>query len=130
VLTLSLMEGTFAVCRLGPDAELPPWARSKAFCSITRTPEELSIVCEQSGVPQATRHEGGWKALKVEGPFDFSVIGVISSLAAPLAGAGISIFVISTFDTDYLMVKRDTLEAAADALAGAGHTVRLQAQRP
>jgi len=129
VLTLSLMEGTFAVCRLGPEAELPGWALSNPFCSITRTPEELSIVCEQSGVPQATRHEGDWKALKVEGPFDFSVIGVISSLAAPLAGAGISIFVTSTFDTDYLLVKRENLEAAADALAGAGHTVHRRAQR-
>jgi hypothetical protein len=130
LLTLSLMEGTFAVCRLGPEAGLPAWALSSPFRSITRTPDELSIVCRQADVPQATRHEGGWKALKVEGPFDFSAIGVVSSVAAPLAAAGVSIFVMSTFDTDYLLVKGEKLEAAVASLAAAGHAVRRPAGQP
>ena len=121
---LILLDGLYAICRLDPSAGLPVWAGAGRFQCSTRTPDELSIVCEASLVPPGVRHEGGWSLLKVEGSFDFSAVGVVASLAGPLARNGISIFVISTFDTDYLLIKRDRLDASARALAAAGHTVR------
>ena len=121
---LTLMDGLYTICRLEPSAGLPAWAGAGRFQCFARTPDELSIVCEASLVPPGVRHEGGWSLLRVEGPFDFSAVGVVASLAAPLAREGISIFVTSTFDTDYLLIKRDKLEAAARALTAAGHTVR------
>ena len=103
---------------------MPEWAQSGKIWSITRTADELSVVCWQKNVPEGVRSEGGWRCLKLEGPLDFSLTGILVSLAAPLAEAGISIFAISTFDTDYLLVNRDDLERSVDALEGAGHLVR------
>src|SRR5262249_46962094 len=102
-VTLTLLEGTYAICRLEPGADVPAFpegARGGVFESVTRTADELSIVCEESRVPGVERCERGWSALKLEGPFPFSAVGVVASLADPLAGAGIPIFVVSTFDTD------------------------------
>ena len=123
-LTLTLCEGEFAICRLDASARPPEWAQGGKIWSITRTADELSIVCSQKSVPEGVRSEGGWRCLKLEGPLDFSLTGILVSLAAPLAEAGISIFAISTFDTDYLLVNRDDLERSVDALEGAGHLVR------
>ena len=121
-LTLSVLPDTFAVCRLDKDAPILEWGR-RGFFSVTRTPDELSVVCRQADVPPGTRCEGGWRCLKVEGPLDFSWTGILASLAVPLAGAGISLFAISTYETDYLLVKGDDLDSAARALAGSGHRV-------
>src|SRR5215208_5025568 len=102
-VTLSIFEGSFAVCRLGARAMIPHWALDEPFFSITRTPDELSIVCRERTVPPGETCEKGWHCLKVQGPLDFSMTGVMASLAAPLAEAAISIFTVSTFDTDYLL---------------------------
>jgi len=120
--TLRVMEDLYEVCRLEAGAEIPEWATG-AFCSVTRTEAELSIVCPQGRSSPATRREGGFALLRVEGPLRFDEVGVVSSLAEPLASAGISIFVLSTFDTDYLLVKRENLAAAIDSLRSAGHTL-------
>jgi hypothetical protein len=114
--------GELAIVRLGPDEPVPTWAaRTEGFVSITRTREELSIVCAVPWVPDNVRSEGGWTALKLLGPFPFDQVGVLSSFVSPLAEAGISIFAISTFDTDYVLVKSDGLDAAVAALEAAGH---------
>lgn len=122
-MDLHIVPGTLAVCRLDPGAGVPGWASGGVLSAIIRTPEELSIVCEQRNVPPDIRCEGGWRALKVAGPLDFSLIGVLASLAGALADAGVSVFALSTYDTDYLLVKADTLERAIDALEAAGHRV-------
>jgi hypothetical protein len=118
------MPGSLAICRLAPDAPLPSWAAAGRFFSITRTAEELSIVCAEDDAPADVKAEKEWRALKAEGPLDFSAIGIIASLAVPLAAEGISLFVVSTFDTDYILVKQERLEAATAALARAGHRIR------
>jgi hypothetical protein len=122
-LALTLLPDTFAVCRLDHDALVPAWASSGTFFSITRTADELSVVCSQSLVPDGVRCERGWRCLRVAGTMDFSMIGVVASLVTPLAEAGISVFVISTFDTDYLLVKENDLQRAKATLRSAGHTV-------
>jgi len=87
-LALSVLPGVFAVCRFAPGAQMPAWASESKLLSITRTPEELSVVCEQRLVPASARCERDWRCLKVEGPLDLSLTGVLASLAAPLAQAG------------------------------------------
>lgn len=119
-LTLSLLLETLAVCRLAPDTPLPDWAAGE-FVSITRTPDELSIVCAERVVPSSVRCERGWRCLKVAGPLDLSLTGVLASLAVPLAEARIALFAVSTYDTDYLLVKEVEVERALDALKRAGH---------
>jgi hypothetical protein len=123
-LTLSLLADTFAICRLGSSAPIPSWVTNGDFFSITRTPDELSIVCRQSDVPSEIQSERDWRYLQVNGPLDFSLTGILASLATPLANAGISIFAISTFDTDYLLVKEIHRDKAIDVLRQAGHLVR------
>lgn len=94
-----------------------------AFFSATRTAEELSIICPEGHVPPGIQHEPGWRALKLEGPFPFSAVGVLASIAVPLAGAGVGMLAIATYDTDYILVKETQLEAALSALEGQGHRV-------
>ena len=125
-LVFTLVEGAFGVARLAPSAEVPSWGRSGPFVSITRNDEELSIVCREGDIPDGVRSERGFRCLKIEGPFDFSAVGVIASFATALASAAISVFVISTFDTDYLMIKTADFDRAARVLREAGHTVRLK----
>ncbi len=122
-LKLSLLKERLAVCRLEPSVTPPAWALSGDLCSITRTPEELSVVCREGVVPLGIRCERGWRAFKVQGPLDFGLTGILDALTDPLARAGISIFALSTFDTDYLMVREAHLEEAIIALNGAGHRV-------
>jgi hypothetical protein len=122
-LQLLTVPGRFAVCRLGPDDPVSAWATDKGFCSITRTQDELSVVCPEDVVPDAVRSERGWRCLRVVGPIPFLTVGILASLVAPLAQAGISVFAVSTFDTDYLLVKEETFAAACAALRQAGHTV-------
>jgi hypothetical protein len=122
-LELSLLPERFAISRLAADAPVPDWAMQSPFFSVTRTADELSIVTELSRVPAGVRAQRGWHALKVHGPFVLSEIGVLAALATPLAEAKISLFAVSTFDTDYLLVASETLPAAVAALERAGHTV-------
>jgi hypothetical protein len=122
-LKLEVVEGSYAVCRLGPEEALPGWAGQKPFVSITRTDAELSVVCPEASVPSGVRAERGWRCLRVAGPLGFGVTGILASLAGPLASSGVSIFVVSTYDTDYLMVQDRDLERGKDALERAGHTV-------
>jgi uncharacterized protein len=123
-MRLTLLPDSYAVCRLDPDASLPEWAKGQ-FVSITRTLQELSVVCPEQHVPENSRHEGSWKIFEVEGPMDLSLVGVLASLTHPLAKANINLFAMSTFDTDYLLVKEERLEDAKDALLLAGHSVTL-----
>jgi hypothetical protein len=122
-LTLSVLPDTFAICRFDPAAPIPSWVTQREFVSITRTRDELSIVCAQHAVPDGIRCERDWRALKVEGKLDFALTGILASLAAPLADAGISILAISTFDTDYLLVKEMHLSRAIQVLSAAGHKI-------
>jgi GNAT superfamily N-acetyltransferase len=123
-LNLILLSETFVVCRLGPDAPMPSWATAGDLFSITRSADELSVVCRQDAVPEGIPCERGWRCFRVAGTIPFSVVGVLASLTAPLAEAGISVFAISTFDTDYLLVKAKDLERAVDVLRRRGHTIR------
>ena len=122
-LELTLFPERFAISRLAADAPVPEWAMRGAFFSVTRTGDELSIVTELSLVPAGVQSQSGWRVFKVHGPFVLSEIGVLSALASPLAEAKISLFAISTFDTDYLLVASSTLSAAIAALKRAGHTI-------
>jgi uncharacterized protein len=122
-MKLLRLPGAFAVCRLAPEAQLPDWVwQDKTFLSLTYTPEELSIVCSASQVPASVQMERNWSVLKVEGPLDFSLTGILSALTVPLAGAEISIFALSTFTTDYLLVKEQDLDRACQVLEKAGHS--------
>lgn len=123
-VALKVLPGPFSMVRLAAEAPLPPWATlARDFFSVTRTSEELSVVCPASQVPAGTKAETGWRALKVQGPFALSEIGVLAALAAPLAAAKVSLFAISTFDTDYLLISERQLDAAVAALQAAGHQV-------
>ena len=122
-LALRVLTGRFAVARLEPEAAVPDWAGGEVTC-IARTPKELSIVCAEDQIPDSVRSNRPWRCLEVAGPLDFSEIGILSSLTATLAEAGISVFVFSTFDTDYLLVRDDKLAPAMASLEEAGYQVR------
>src|SRR5512145_1601288 len=104
-LRICVIPEPLAICRLAADADLPPWAAQGRFVSVSRTAEELSVVVEEKRIPNGVRAEGPWRALKVEGPIPFSTVGVLASIVDPLARADISVFAISTFDTDYVLVR-------------------------
>jgi uncharacterized protein len=123
-LTLSLLKPTLAVCRLSHTDEVPAWVWSEPFFCAARTEDELSLVLLQDNIPDEWTAERDWRALKVRGPLDFSLTGILASLAAPLAAAGISIFALSTFDTDYLLVRSFALEEACRVLADAGFKIQ------
>jgi len=122
-LVLTTIPETLTICRLQPNGPLPAWAMADPFWSITRTRDELSIVVAKESVPADVRAEGAWRALRIAGPIPLSAVGILASVAEPLAQAGINLFVISTFDTDYVLVASDRLEDARLALSEAGHTV-------
>ena len=124
-MTLLLLPGAYAVCRLSGGDEVPGWARSGDFFSVTRTSREFSVVCAEETVPQDIVAERGWRCLFVQGTLDFSVTGVVSSLAVPLAAQEIGIFVISTYDTDYLLVRSHDLDRACSILRDEGHEVDI-----
>lgn len=126
VFTLERQKNPLAVVRLGATDGIPPWANPEDgdFISITRTADELSIVCDAHRVPADARAERDWTALKIAGPLAFIQVGIIASLSEVLARAEIPIFVISTYDTDYLLVREADANTATDALAEAGHRVR------
>jgi hypothetical protein len=122
-MNVTVLPEPLAVCRLPAAARVPSWALElhESFVSITRTPDELSIVCPDEAVPpDVEQAESGWRALKVPGPIPFTEVGVLAGLAAPLAAAGISLFAVSTYDTDYVLVKEPDLERALAALGAPG----------
>lgn len=122
-LTLSLLPETFIIHRLGPDVDVPLAALRSPFFAITRTDEELSLVLPGSVKIESRKSEANWACFKVEGPLEFDLIGVLAGIAGVLAKAGVPIFALSTFDTDYILVKREQVEAAREALASAGYQV-------
>jgi hypothetical protein len=122
-LNLQVLHDRLAICRLAPHDDLPSWATAGPLTSITRTAGELSLVCAESAVPEGTRSVAGWRVFQVEGVLDFAATGILASLARPLAEAGVSIFAISSYDTDYVLVQEKDLEKATEALTAAGHCV-------
>ena len=119
---LSLLRESFAIVGLSASAEVPAWATEGTFFSITRTSDELSIIVEESRVPAGVQSQSGWRVIKVHGPFVLSEVGVLAALAGPLAAAKISLLVVTTFDTDYLLVASENLAAAVATLERAGHS--------
>ena len=122
-LSLIVLPDRLGVCKLPPDEAIPSWATAAEFFSITRTSDELSIVCPEELIPAGVKCERGWRYVRVAGAMDFSLTGILASLVAPLAEAKIGIFAISTFDTDYLLVLETDFERALDKLRRAGHEV-------
>ena len=122
-VTLRVIPGNYAIGRLAPDAAIPEWADGPGFVSISRTAEELSILCPAERVPLAIRSEPGWHGFQFVGPFAFNQTGIAASVLQPLAEAAIGIVLVSTFDTDYLFVKIEQAGRAAEALTAAGHVV-------
>ncbi len=122
-LRLSLLPGRFMICRLPPDAPVPSWAMRGDFYSVTRTADELSAVCREAETPDDVRRHSGRRCMKVEGPIDFSETGILSALARPLALARISIFALSTFDTDWILVRERDLAETVRVLQEAGHEI-------
>jgi len=122
-LVISVVNETFGICRLDAFKGIPDTVLSSDFFSVTKTAEELSVVCPESNIPEDCIPELNWKCLKIHGPLDFSQTGIISSLTSSLANSDISVFAFSTYDTDYIMVKDVDLEKAVQALSDSGHQV-------
>ena len=117
-MTLQWLKGGFSVCKLGS----VPTVETGQFRFLSVTDGEISLVCESESVPDfVTAREDGWRGFRVVGPLDFALIGVLSELSAVLAEEKIGIFVISTYDTDYIFVKKENFARACDALTRAGH---------
>ena len=116
---LQLLPDLYVVCRLSPDEPVPVWAVGE-LVSTTRTPEELSILCRDTDVPGDVQSEPGWRCLRVAGKLDFSLVGVIARITTVLADAAVSVFAISTFDTDYFFVREIDLDRAIAAWNEAG----------
>ena len=123
-LTLTLLSDQFAICRV-PIGSIPQWALQGTFYSITKAPDELlSIVCSARHVPEEVKSDRGWRVLKFEGPLDIELTGVMASVADPLAEAGVPIFPLATYATDYVLIKEEQVEVATRALTAFGHAVR------
>jgi hypothetical protein len=123
----SVIPGTWAIIKLPPEAQIPSWAgEATGFVAITRTAEELSIIAPREVIPTAIDAPVDWSLIKVHGPFSFAAVGVLASFGTPLANAGISIIAVSTFDTDYVLVRSGDEGAARQTLIVAGHTFVTQ----
>lgn len=126
-LQLTVVPGELVVCRLAPDAEVHAWVPSSGFVTVSRTDAELSIVCDATAVPSppadGVRVQAGWCCIRFEGPFAFTQTGILLSVLGPLAEAGVGVFALSTFDTDYVLVPHEAVDASVAALEAAGHVV-------
>jgi uncharacterized protein len=120
-LKFSWLPGPFAVCRLSPDAPIPEWALAGPFTSVTRTADELSIVCLADNLPPNVNSEQHWMCFKLEGPFAFAQVGILAAFIDPLVANGIPIFAVSTYDTDYVLVSEEYAGITVGALQEAGH---------
>lgn len=123
-LTITVRPELYAICRLGSSNRVPAWATGEQFVTISRTKSELSIVCEDRRVPEGIHAERKRRLMQVEGTLAFSLTGILAAIAAPLAEAHVSIFAVSTYDTDYVLVSDEEMEKAVEALELAGHVVR------
>ena len=119
---LRRIEGEYAVSRLAPADAIPLWADGDGFVSISRSDDELSIVCRAGRVPTGVKHDAGWACYKFVGPFAFDETGIVNSVIGPLSDAGIGIFVVSTFDGDHMMIKQVDVARAEPILRAAGHS--------
>ena len=124
-LQLKVLPYRYAVCQLAADAPLPVWAfpPDGGFASVSRTDDELSVICRQDNVPERVRAERGWRCFKVEGPLVFDAVGIMAGLTGALAAASVPVFAVSTYDTDYILVKDERLAAAVEALRHRGYRV-------
>ena len=122
-LKLALLPERLSICRLDPDAPIPDWAKGESFLSICRTTDELSIICPQRQVPPGVKRDDGWRCFKVEDTLDVAITGVLAALTMPLAFENISVFAISTFDTDYLLVPQKNMDKAITILDQNGHLI-------
>jgi len=122
-LVLDVLPEPLAICRLAPEAPIPAWAATRPFSTVSRTTDELSIICPAAQVPAGVPASAGWQALKLRGPFDLTLVGILLAVAEPLAAAGVSIMPVATYDTDFVLVRREQLPRAIEALTRAGHTV-------
>ncbi|MBS1168102.1 MAG: hypothetical protein H6R00_4127 [Proteobacteria bacterium] len=120
---LKPLAGSYAISRLAPSTQIPTWADGGGFVSMSRTEDELSVVCLEDRVPPGVRTDGGWSAFKLEGPFAFDETGILLSVIEPLSASSIGIFAVSTFDTDYLLVKTTDATKARALLGAAGHSI-------
>ena len=120
-LKFSWLPESFAICKLPADAAIPEWALTGVFTSVSRTQDELSIVCPADNLPANVHSESHWECFKLEGPFAFSQIGILASFINPLSQSGVPIFAISTFDTDYVLIQEEFMAIAHKALEEAGH---------
>ena len=120
-LNFRQLPGSFAICRLPADAPLPKLSGTAPFTSISRSADELSIVCPVDEVPANAKSEIPWTCFKLQGPFPFSQTGVLAAFIDPLAANGVPIFAVSTFDTDYVLVKEEFASRALETLLAAGH---------
>jgi hypothetical protein len=123
ILTMKLLKEEYGVCRLDKTELIPEWSKNSEFYSITRTQEELSIVCSLACIPEDIKCEKAWRILKIQGPLDFSLIGILASISTVLADNKISIFAISTYDTDYILIKNKELNNAIEALIKEGYEI-------
>ena len=123
LLSLSVLEPRLAVVQLPAGTGMPWWAATSSFLSFTRTADEDSLVCEEARVPQGLTAQRGFRALRVEGTLPFHLTGVLASLTTPLADAAVPVFVVSTYDTDYVLVDESVLPNAIEVLRKAGHTI-------
>jgi hypothetical protein len=122
-LNLTSLQGSFSICQLDPKSEIPAWASKGVFFSITHTSYELSIICEQKFIPENTKCEPNWHVLMIEGPFNFGEIGILDSITKHLAQASISLLAVSTFDTDFVLIKSSQFNEAIKILRSAGHRI-------
>ena len=122
-LQLSLLKDKYCIYTLPNTATIPDWALTQSLVSITRTEKELTIVCRQEILPSQYQSDLNWRCFKIDGSFDLNQIGVISSISSPLADAGISIYVISTYDTDYFLIQEQNLEQTISTLSDIGHNI-------
>lgn len=122
-LNLSVLKGTYGIAQLDPQSSIPPWASQGEFFSITRSTEELSVVCLASAIPESVRSDQGWRIFKIQGPFAFDQVGILNAVTSVFAEKGIGLFAISTYDTDYILVKEDHLDHVIASLMDAGHQV-------
>lgn len=123
-LSLTLLPDVLAICRFGSGEPVPAWVWASRFYSITRTPDDLTVVCAAEQVPEDAAAVRGWRAFRVDASLDFTLIGILAGLTVSLARAGVSIFAISAYTTDYILVRGEDAERAAQALTDADHHVR------
>ncbi len=121
--TLRELPGQYAVVRLAPDSTIPAWADGEGFVSISRSDDELSITCLTARVPDSVQSSGPWRCFKLQGPFAFDEYGILLSIVKPLSEAGLGVYVVSSYDTDHLLLLQNVVEQGIGLLEAAGHQV-------